>query len=117
MKFLVDAQLPRRLARYLETEGHDAVHTLDLPLANNTPDAVINQISVAEQYVVITKDADFRDSHLLKGEPYKLLLIATGNIKNNDLLQLFEQNLTRIVEALEVNFYVELGTNHLTIHL
>ena len=117
MKFLVDAQLPRRLARYLETEGHDAVHTLDLPLANNTPDAVINQISVAEQYVVITKDADFRYSHLLKGEPYKLLLIATGNIKNNDLLQLFEQNLTRIVEALEVNFYVELGTNHLTIHL
>ncbi|MEZ4620577.1 MAG: DUF5615 family PIN-like protein [Caldilineaceae bacterium] len=117
MKFLVDAQLPKRLARYLAAEGHDAIHTLDLPLANNTPDAVINQFSLAEQYVVITKDADFRDSHLLKGEPYKLLLVATGNIKNNELLQLFEQNLTRIVEALEVNFYVELGMNHLTIHL
>ncbi len=113
----MDAQLPKRLARYLAAEGHDAIHTLDLPSANNTPDAVINQISVAEHYVVITKDADFRDSHLLKGDPYKLLLIATGNIKNSDLLQLFEQNLARIVEALESNFYVELGTNHLTVHL
>jgi len=117
VKFLVDAQLPKRLASYLKAEGHDAIHTLDLPLANNTPDRVINHMSMIEQYVVITKDADFRDSHLLKGEPYKLLLISTGNVKNNDLLRLFEQNMTRIVEALKVNFYVELGTNYVTIHL
>jgi len=38
MKFLVDAQLPRRLAYRLQDAGHDAVHTLDLPLANRTPD-------------------------------------------------------------------------------
>ena len=38
MKFLVDAQLPRRLVAWLQEIGHDAVHTLDLPLANRTPD-------------------------------------------------------------------------------
>lgn len=117
MRFLVDAQLPKRLATFLTLYGHDAIHTLDLPLANNTPDQIINELSMAETRVVITKDADFRDSHLLKGEPYKLLLIATGNIKNNDLLQLFEQNLARIIDALDENFYVELGLNYLTIHL
>ncbi len=37
MNFLVDAQLPRRLARILTGAGHDAVHTLDLPNANRTP--------------------------------------------------------------------------------
>jgi predicted nuclease of predicted toxin-antitoxin system len=34
----VDAQLPRRLARLLAAANHDAVHTLDLPLRNLTPD-------------------------------------------------------------------------------
>jgi predicted nuclease of predicted toxin-antitoxin system len=28
MKFIVDAQLPRRLARELSSAGHDTLHTL-----------------------------------------------------------------------------------------
>ena len=40
MKFLIDAQLPRRLAGRLREVGFDAIHTLDLPLANRTPDAI-----------------------------------------------------------------------------
>ena len=31
MKFLVDAQLPRRFANWLNEAGQDALHTLDLP--------------------------------------------------------------------------------------
>jgi len=30
VKFLVDAQLPRRLALWLQQRGHDVIHTLDL---------------------------------------------------------------------------------------
>lgn len=33
-RFLVDAQLPRRLAIALRQNGFDAVHTLDLPNGN-----------------------------------------------------------------------------------
>ena len=62
----MDAQLPRRLAVFLASEGHDAVHTLDLPLGNTTPDSEINEISVSERRVVITKDADFVESFLLQ---------------------------------------------------
>lgn len=54
MKFLVDAQLPRRLVRQLRELGFDAVHTLDLQLGNRTPDSVINEISIQEQYIVVT---------------------------------------------------------------
>ena len=39
MKFLVDAQLPKRLAEWLNEAGHDTLHTLDLPRGNRTPDA------------------------------------------------------------------------------
>ncbi len=34
MKFLVDAQLPRWLANKLRDQGHDVLHTLDLPESN-----------------------------------------------------------------------------------
>ncbi|MEP7274591.1 MAG: DUF5615 family PIN-like protein [Acidobacteriota bacterium] len=34
MKFLVDAQLSRRLAGLLRMAGHDAIHTVELPLGN-----------------------------------------------------------------------------------
>lgn len=116
MKFLVDAQLPRRLAYLLRDEGYDVVHTLDLLHGNHTSDAIINQVSLAEQRVVITKDYDFVDSFLLKGEPYKLLQISTGNIRNDELMRLFGLNLERIVNALEEYSYVELDREHFTIY-
>jgi predicted nuclease of predicted toxin-antitoxin system len=65
VKFLVDAQLPARLARYLNSSGHDALHTLELPDGNRTTDASVAEIAEGSDRVVVTKDRDFRDSHLL----------------------------------------------------
>jgi len=65
VKFLIDAQLPRRLARRLGTVGHDAVHTLDLPAGNRTTDAEICRLANLDDRVVVTKDADFVNSYLL----------------------------------------------------
>ena len=70
MKFLVDAHLPLHLAYRLQDAGYDTIHTRDLPLENRTPDGTINQISVDEKRIVITKDADFvNSSNLCGGAP------------------------------------------------
>jgi hypothetical protein len=45
MKFLIDAQLPRRMARRLHAAGHDAIHTLDLSAGNRTTDAEISRMA------------------------------------------------------------------------
>ena len=66
MNFLVDAQLPRRMTTWLTAAGCDAVHTLDLPDGNRTTDAQINDVADREQRVVVTKDADFVDAHLVR---------------------------------------------------
>lgn len=116
MKFLVDAQLPRRLARLLQNAGHDTVHTRELSAGNSTPDSSINALSIAEQRVVITKDADFVQSFLLQSQPYKLLLVATGNIKNADLEALFQQHLSQLVDLLQTYSYIELGRDAIIIH-
>jgi predicted nuclease of predicted toxin-antitoxin system len=116
MKVLVDAQLPRRLALAISAQGHDALHTLDLPDANATTDHQINEISEREQRVVITKDADFVNSFLVSGRPYKLLLISTGNIINHELETLFMPQLAKIADAFEEHEYLELNRTALIIH-
>jgi predicted nuclease of predicted toxin-antitoxin system len=117
MKFLVDAQLPRRLAIWLRATGFDAVHTLDLPLGNKTPDTIINDISVNEQRIVITKDADFVDSFLLNGKPYYLLLVSTGNIRNAELETLFQANIEKLREEFDVGAkFIELTRTAIIVH-
>lgn len=116
MKFIVDAHLPRRLARLLQQAGHDAIHTLDLSLGNRTPDSVINLVSAQEQRVVVTKDSDFVDSFLLRQEPPKLLLVATGNIRNADLLAIFRANLEKIVEGFEWVDFIEINRTEVIFH-
>ncbi len=98
MTFLVDAQLPARLARFLAGAGHDVVHTSELPEGNRTADARIAEVADGEGRVVVTKDRDFRDGHLLSGSPRRLLVVGTGNITNAALLGLFEANLDAVVD-------------------
>jgi predicted nuclease of predicted toxin-antitoxin system len=115
-KFLVDAQLPRRLARFMQAKDLDVVHTLDLPEANKTKDGMINKVSLEEKRIVITKDEDFVQSFTLQKKPYKLLLVTTGNISNRDLLTLFDSRLAKIVELFEEYNFIEITRNFTVIH-
>ena len=108
MKFLVDAHLPPGLCGLLQAAGHDACHTRQLPAQNSTTDNAINLLSMNEKRVVISKDTDFYYSHLLRQEPYKLVLVRTGNIGVQDLKRLFARNLPLIEQALEDHSLVEL---------
>jgi predicted nuclease of predicted toxin-antitoxin system len=65
MRFVVDAQLPAKLSQLLEAAGHDALHTSELPEGNRTTDATLARLADDEDRVVVTKDRDFRDGHLL----------------------------------------------------
>lgn len=116
MKFLIDAQLPRRLASWLQQAGFDTIHTLDLPLGNRTSDSAICELSMLEQRVVITKDADFVDSFVVRGEPRKLLLVSTGNINNTALLALFAANLQVLAEGFAVYDFIEINQNNVIFH-
>ncbi len=93
MRFIVDAQLPRRMAHWLAARGHDVLHTLDLADGNRTPDVAIIELACRDNRIVVTKDADFVSSYLLTGRPPRLLFVATGNMGNADLQQLLEQNI------------------------
>lgn len=116
MRFLVDAQLPRRLASALADLGHDTIHTLDLPNRNATSDREVASTADRDDRIVVTKDGDFGTSHLLTGRPRRLLDVATGNITNAVLLDLVRSHLAEIEEAFEISAYVELTVDSLIIH-
>ncbi|WP_192821217.1 DUF5615 family PIN-like protein [Rufibacter sp. LB8] len=116
MKFLVDAQLPKSLSALLENQGFNTLHTLDLPERNATKDGLIARLAKEQDRVVITKDSDFLKSFIIKKEPPKLLLLKTGNMKNQGLLSLFEKNLTLLQKLFKHHDLVEMTREEIIVH-
>lgn len=116
MKFLIDAQLPTRLEALLGEHGHDVVHTSALPDGNRSTDRQICELADTADRIVVTKDADFRNSHLLSGSPQRLLVVATGNASNQELLHLVYSNLAALERAFVDSGHVELRPEGLIVH-
>ena len=116
MRFLVDAQLPVRLADWMRWKGHDVVHTSGLPGGNGTSDGVVMRLADDEGRVLVTKDADFVSSHLLRRSPQRLLLVSLGNTTNLRLMTVLSHEWDSILAALEESPFVELSTAGLVLH-
>jgi predicted nuclease of predicted toxin-antitoxin system len=116
VKFLVDAQLPKALSDLLKSAGYDSIHTIELPKANDTQDKEILKICLEENRIIISKDADFLESFLVNKSPEKLILVKTGNIRNEELLTLFKLNLEYIRLSINENELIEINKTDIIIH-
>ena len=101
MKFIVDTQLPPRLAAYLKEKGHDCIHPTHFEEGYLLGDEAIILIAQQEERAVITKDSDFSDYFILRGAPPKVLLIEFGNISNRELIRLFDLHAEKVIAAFE----------------
>lgn len=117
MKFIVDAQLPKSLSDFLAVKGHNSIHTLEIESGNSSKDSGIIDISKKDNRIVITKDSDFLESFLLKGEPSKLILVRTGNIKNVELLTIFSQYFSQIESFIQNNSLIEINKTEIIVHI
>ena len=99
MKFLVDAQLPPALARWLVERGHEAAHVADHALSA-ADDITIWRHACAEGYILISKDDDF--VLLRSREPKtKLVWVTMGNCSKANLLARFTVALPELLAALQ----------------
>jgi predicted nuclease of predicted toxin-antitoxin system len=64
VRFLIDAQRPIALAKFIRGRGHDATHVADLGMAA-ADDPPIWDRAVREGEVIVTKDEDFALRRLL----------------------------------------------------
>lgn len=100
MNFLVDAQLPPALARWIVSQGHQATHVFDLGF-HTADDPLIWERARNEQAVIISKDEDFVDRWLLSDQPVLLAWIRKGTCSNRALLAWLEPPGTDAVQRLE----------------
>jgi predicted nuclease of predicted toxin-antitoxin system len=89
VRFLVDAQLPPALAKWLREKGHQADTVRDVGLRDADDNAIWTYAGNGGA-VLVTKDEDF--ALLASGiDRPRLLWVRTGNVVNRLLLARFEQ--------------------------
>lgn len=99
MRFLVDAQLPPALARWLVANGHEAAHVGDLGL-QAASDAAIWDHALASSSAIVTKDEDFAQRKVLTENGPVVVWIRLPNTRRRDLLAWFETVLLDVLAAL-----------------
>jgi predicted nuclease of predicted toxin-antitoxin system len=98
MRFLVDAQLPPALARWLEEHGQTAEHVIDLGMADADDWAVWARAQMFAA-VILTKDEDFAIRRALAAEGPSVVWIRRGNTRRRELLTWFALQLPRVLDA------------------
>ncbi len=99
-KFIVDAQLPPALARYLSSLGEDAIHVLDVDMMESS-DSIIWDLALRENRVIISKDEDFQIRASVSIKSPKLIWVRIGNTSKKSLLQVFEKQWAQIKIELD----------------
>jgi predicted nuclease of predicted toxin-antitoxin system len=100
MRFLVDAQLPPALARWLSSQGHEADHVGDRGLAAAN-DTAIWDLALRTGSVVLTKDEDFVQRKSLRGGGPPVVWIRLPNLRRDALLVHIALVLPALLGALE----------------
>ena len=88
MRFLVDAQLPPALARWLNDMGHDAEHVSDIGM-QSAPDRVIWNYALSKGAAIVTKDEYFAQRRALVDHGPAIAWIRLPNARRQDLVAWF----------------------------
>ena len=100
MKFIVDAQLPPGLARYLADRFRvQASHVRDLGL-RDADDPTIFQYAKKMSLIVVTKDSDFVELVYRHGTPPRIVWVTCGNTTNANLNRVFTQTFPSALQLL-----------------
>lgn len=99
MKFLVDAQLPPALARWLRDAGHEAEHVEDVGLREGS-DAAIWTFALQNDAIIVTKDEDFVARAVRSATAPVIVWLRIGNTTNRALLDWIEPRLPGIAHLL-----------------
>jgi predicted nuclease of predicted toxin-antitoxin system len=100
VRFLVDAQMPPRLARRLTELGHEAVHVAEIGLVS-APDRQIWNAVIERAAILVTKDRDFAIARAAAREGPAIIWVRLGNTNNETLIARIVGALASIAAAIE----------------
>jgi predicted nuclease of predicted toxin-antitoxin system len=98
MKLLLfDQNLSPRLVDRLADIYPNSVHVFALGLGD-AMDIDIWQFARDNDYMIVTKDADFSEFGIIKGFPPKIIWIRRGNCSTQDIENILRENFSAISE-------------------
>ena len=97
MKLLFDQNLSPQLVRSLQDLFADSAHVFSLGLDTAT-DQAIWDYAKAQEFTIVSKDADFASMSLLLGAPPKVIWIARGNCSAADVEAILKSSAKMIAE-------------------
>ena len=101
MKLLFDENLSPRLVQALESVYLESAHVHTLGL-RGASDSAIWERARQEDYVIISKDNDFRQLSFLHGAPPKVIWLSVGNAGTEATLR-FLRSQSAEIEAFETD--------------
>lgn len=102
MKLLFDHNISPKLIGALAElfPGSNHVYRLDL---DRSEDIEIRRFAAENEYIVVTKDADYSELHSLYGFPPKVIWIRRGNCSTSAIEQLLRNHFSDIEQLIADN--------------
>ena len=102
MKLLLDENLSRRLIPFLQHDFAGSSQVVLLGMESATDQAIWERAK-ADNYVIVTRDADFQELSLVWGHPPQVIRLKTLNQSRAATLKILIDNKDLIEEALLTN--------------
>ena len=99
MKLLLDENLSRRLVPFLQHDYPGSNQVMLLGMQSAT-DQEVWQKAKDDDYVIVTRDADFQELSLVWGQPPKVIRLKTLNQTRATTLKLLIESRDIIAESL-----------------
>ncbi len=97
MKLLIDQNLSRRLIEPLRDTFPNSEHVTSLGLDTAT-DHVVWEFARSHDFVIVSKDSDFRQLAFLHGPPPKAVWLRIGNSSTASVLQVVLDHVEALYE-------------------
>jgi predicted nuclease of predicted toxin-antitoxin system len=100
MKLLLDENLSRRLVPFLQ---HDYPGTSQVVLMGmeSASDKEVWERARLDDFVIVTRDADFQELSLVWGQPPKVIRLKTRNLNRASTLKVLIDFKAQIIQSLE----------------
>lgn len=100
MRFLVDAQLPPALARWLAEKGHSATSVRDAGFLTSD-DGSIRSFAREGGWILVTKDEDFAEEEMEFHSGPPVVWLRIGNATNQVLFAWLEPIFPEVIRQLQ----------------
>jgi predicted nuclease of predicted toxin-antitoxin system len=108
LRFLLDAQLPPKLAAALRKAGHEAEHVFEVGLLT-APDIEIWRYAERMGAAIVTKDSDFAAMRMHAESGPAVVWLRLGNATNEAVESTLREVLPEVIGAIEVGEkYIEI---------